>query len=142
MIKRRSPAFLGFLTVGILIIVGASLWSILVRGSTPAPAANAVAVAPILSEEVVFSKLPPGPTVRSDPALTLLEDSGAAIAGTHLKAVPRNAENQVGAASADPYTKLRSTKSSFKGVGLEGSAKVNGKPFSWANVNLSNISYG
>ncbi len=74
MIKRRSPAFLGFLTVGILIIVGASLWSILVRGSTPAPVANAVAVAPIFSEEVVFSKLPPGPTVRSDPALTLLEE--------------------------------------------------------------------
>jgi len=142
MIKRRSPAFLGFLAVGILIIVGASLLSIIVRGMTASPAANALAVAPIFSEEVGLSSLPAGTTVRSNPALTLLEDSGAAIAETHVKAIPRNSEDQVGAASADPYTKLRSTKSSFKGIGLEGSAKVNGKPFSWANVNLSNISYG
>ena len=142
MIKRRSPAFLGFLAVGILIIVGASLLSIIVRGVTASPAANAVVVAPIFSEEVGFSSRPAGTTVRSNPALTLLEDSGAAIAETHLKAIPRNSDDQVGAASADPYTKLRSTKSSFKGIGLEGSAKVNGKPFSWANVNLSNISYG
>jgi hypothetical protein len=134
---RHSRAFWGFLAVGIILLISAPLLGTVVVQLKARPAAIGPEVAPIYPEEVLFSKsdaVAPAPS-RRDTDLTMLEDSGAAIASASMKAAPR-------AVSSDLYSKLRSTESRFVGIGLEGSAKVNGKTFSWANVNLSNISYG
>jgi hypothetical protein len=142
---RHSPQFLGFLGIGLAIIVIASLVGAAAMSVT-APqsagisaefAANALQVAPILSEEVVVGKDSLSATlVHPNGDLTLLADDGAALANTHLA-------RKAGSDSyGDLNAQLRSTESKFVGIGLEGSASVNGKPFSWANVNLSNISYG
>lgn len=78
-------------------------------------------------------------------SLSLLEDSGAAVAGTHVQNDLLRAltEGQGGSRHESLLARLRNETSSFRGgIGLEGKAMVNGKEFSWANVNLSNISWG
>lgn len=140
---RHSRLFLAFVGVGLVIIVVASLIAVAaMQATTPqsvalaAENANSVPVAPILSEEVLPGSVKASLT-RPNADLTLLLDDGAVVARAHAKG--RAAGEPL---SADLNTKLRSTESKFVGSGLEGSANVNGKPFSWANVNLSNISYG
>jgi hypothetical protein len=140
---RHSRLVFGIVGVGLAIIAIAALITVTaMRAATPqsvalaAGSADAAPVAPILSEEV-----DPGTVIatlkRPNADLTLLADSGAEVANVHV--ARRTAGEPL---DTDLNTKLRSTESKFVGSGLEGSANVNGKPFSWANVNLSNISYG
>jgi hypothetical protein len=130
-----------------VIIISAALVSLAASQANSlrisSPNAQSVQVAPLFSEEVLFSKIPAKAVLaRPDAGLTLLEDSGAVLANTQVK-LNRRASAESGIPEAkELVSKLRSTESRFTGIGLEGAAKVNGKPFSWANVNLSNISYG
>lgn len=134
---RSLPSLVWFVSTTLVIVIGAGLVGLVARqlGSLPINASN-VQIAPIFSEEVLFSQAPDR-AVGPNAALTMLEDSGAAIANLHLKRDRFNSPQ-----SDELVSKLRSTQSRFTGIGLEGAANVNGKPFSWANVNLSNISYG
>jgi hypothetical protein len=104
--------------------------------------ASAVVAVPIMPEDVLFSEMAfdPAAVFAPDPHLSLLADTGASVAEayTNLDRV-----DALAASNSNLLARLRTTQSSFRGgIGLEGAANVNGKAFSWANVNLSNISYG
>lgn len=77
-------------------------------------------------------------------ALSLLEDSGAAVADFHVDESLRATLAESGVSRHEALlARLSAETSGFRGgIGLEGKALVNGKEFSWANVNMSNISYG
>lgn len=139
---RRLQRVLRIMGVGLVVYIGVSrldAWPTSV--SVPA---SAVDVAPILPEEVMFSQAPINAAALWQPNanLTLLEDSGAAIAALPTNRSRGNTNTENASRVDSLISTLRSTESSFQGIGLEGAAKVNGETFSWANVNLSNISYG
>jgi hypothetical protein len=141
-IVSRLSVIAGIVSIGVVIYMGVAVVDMFTAEmGTPVRASSEVAV-PIMPEDVMFSEMTfdPASAFEMDPQLALLADSGSAVVEAHTN---RDRIEALTADNSNLLARLRTTESSFRGgIGLEGAAMVNGKAFSWANVNMSNISWG